>query len=76
MVTLSIARPGATKHIADPPDLLSNLLVVAQIEQVVPITLELEPCTDPDCTDVGPKPNLWGSWHRISGKAIAVELER
>lgn len=76
VATLSLDRQGATKLLADPPGRFSSLLVVARIEQVVPLTIELESCTTPGCTDVGLKANVLDRSHRISGKVIAVELER
>lgn len=76
VVTLSTTRQGAAKLMADPPDRFSSFLVVARIDKVAPLTLELEPCTEPDCSSVGLNPNLLGSSHQISGEAIEIELER
>jgi len=76
LVTLNVEEEEVTKLLAisleDPP----AFLVAARIDSVAPMVLTLEPCRDSDCVEVGLEVRRYDTAHRITGRAIAMQLER
>ena len=76
LVTLSTSERDAAKLLALSPEEPLTLLVAARTDRVAPMILRIEPCREPDCGEVGLEVNRFDDSHRISGRAIAMQLER
>ncbi len=73
---LSANKETADNLLAQPADGYTSLLVVAEIDKVVPLTLKLESCREADCSEVSLESNVLDTSRRISGRASAIEVER
>ena len=76
LVTLSTSELDAAKLLALSPEDHQTLLVAARIDRVAPMIMRIEPCGEPDCGEVDLEVNRFDDSHRISGRAIAMQLER
>ena len=78
LVTLSTSERDAAKLLALSPEESRTLplLVAARIDRVAPMILRIEPCREPDCGEVGLQVTRFDGSHRMSGRAIAMQLER
>jgi hypothetical protein len=78
VVKLKASDYHANKFLARPRDPFSSVLVVAQINEVIPLTLKLEPCHEPDCSEVALETDHFGFGRplRITGEAIDIEPEQ
>lgn len=74
VVTLTADQEIVSGILNKPADKLVEYLVVAQIDSIAPLILELKSCHGQECSGVNLESTL-GITHHISGKAIAIEAE-
>jgi hypothetical protein len=75
LVFLRATKGVIAEIVASPPDMLDGFFLVARIDRVQSIALELTPCDEPDCGSVTLEPGIGGVAHRVFGRLIAIEKE-
>lgn len=75
VATLTADQEIAAELLTQPADPYAEFLVVAHIERVAPLILELSSGPEEEDRKVELEPNLPGNSHHISGRVIVIEQE-
>jgi hypothetical protein len=76
VISLKSDEQQIAQILAGPRKRFSDYLVAAKIDEVVPLTLRLEPCDQPDCTTVAFETVPFSSPLHITGDALDIEPVR